>query len=114
MVRPLRIEFPGAVYHVSSCGDRRESIFVDDEDRQGLLGVVAQPLSRFDNEALSYCLMDNDYHFVLHTRQANLSLLPRHTNQVYTHSFNRRHDKSRAFVLGALQGDPRGSGPMTI
>jgi REP element-mobilizing transposase RayT len=73
MARPLRIEFPGAVYHVTSRGDRREPIFVDDEDRQGLLEVVAQALSRFDAEALSYCLMGYHYHFVLHTRQANLS-----------------------------------------
>jgi len=93
MVRPMRIEFPGAVYHVTSRGDRREPIFVDDEDRQGLLGVVAQALSRFDAEALSYCWMGNHYHFVLHTRQANLSLLMRHINGVYTQSFNRRHDK---------------------
>ena len=93
MARPLRIEFPGAVYHVTSRGDRREPIFVDDEDRQGLLEVVAQALSRFDAEALSYCLMGNHYHFVLHTRQANLSLLMRHINGVYTQSFNRRHDK---------------------
>ena len=93
MARPLRIEFPGAVYHVTSRGDRREPIFVDDEDRQGLLGVVAQALSRFDAEALSYCLMGNHYHFVLHTRQANLSLLMRHINGVYTQTFNRRHDK---------------------
>src|SRR3954467_389664 len=70
MARPLRIEFPGAVYHVTSRGDRGEPIFVDDEDRQALFGVVAQALSRFDAEALSYCLMDNHYHFVLHTRHA--------------------------------------------
>ncbi len=70
MDRPLRIEFPGAVYHVTSRGDRREDIFVDDEDRQGLLAVVAQALSRFDAEALAYCLMGNHYHLVLHTRQA--------------------------------------------
>ena len=93
MARPLRIEFPGAGYHVTSRGDRREPIFVDDEDRHGLLQVVAQALSRFDAEALSYCLMGNHYHFVLHTRQANLSLLMRHINGVYTQSFNRRHNK---------------------
>jgi len=93
MARPLRIEFPGAVYHVTSRGDRREPIFVDDEDRHGLLQVVAQALSRFDAEALAYCLMGNHYHFVLHTRQANLSLLMRHINGVYTQSFNRRHNK---------------------
>ena len=93
MARPLRIEFPGAVYHVSSRGDRRELIFVDDKDRHGLLEVVAQALSRFDAEALAYCLMGNHYHFVLHTRQANLSLLMRHINGVYTQAFNRRHNK---------------------
>ena len=93
MARPLRIEFPGAVYHVTSRGDRREPIFVDDADPQALLEVVPQALSRFDAQALSYCLMGNHYHVVLHTRQANLSLLMRHINGVYTQSFNRRHDK---------------------
>ena len=93
MARPLRIEFPGAVYHVTSRGDRREDLFVDDEDRQGLLAVVAQAISRFDAEALAYCLMDNHYHLVLHTRQANLSLLMRHINGVYTQAYNRRHHK---------------------
>ena len=93
MARPLRIEFPGAVYHVTSRGDRREDIFVDDQDRLALLEVIAQALSRFDAQALSYCLMGNHYHFVLHTRQANLSLLMRHINGVYTQTYNRRHDK---------------------
>ena len=93
MARPLRIEFPGAVYHVTSRGDRREDIFVDDQDRQALLAVVAQALSRFDAEALAYCLMGNHYHLVLHTRQANLSLLMRHVNGVYTQTYNRRHHK---------------------
>jgi REP element-mobilizing transposase RayT len=93
MARPLRIEFRGAVYHVTSRGYRREDIFTDDEDRRGLLEVLAQAMSRFDAEALAYCLMDNHYHFVLHTRQANLSLLMRHINGVYTQAFNRRHHK---------------------
>ena len=93
MARPLRIEFPGAVYHVTARGDRREPIFVDDKDRAALLEIAGQALSRFDAEALSYCLMGNHYHFVLHTRQANLSLLMRHINGVYTQTFNRRHDK---------------------
>ncbi|MFZ5558109.1 MAG: transposase [Pseudomonadota bacterium] len=93
MARPLRIEFPGAVYHVTARGDRREPIFVDDEDRLTLLEVVAQALARFDAQALSYCLMGNHYHFVLHTRQGNLSLLMRHINGVYTQRFNRRHAK---------------------
>jgi putative transposase len=82
MSRPLRIEFAGALYHVTSRGDRRESIFVDDEDRRALLGVVAQGLERFDAQMLAYCLMGNHYHFVLHTHSANLSLLMRHINGI--------------------------------
>jgi putative transposase len=93
MGRPLRIEFPGAVYHVTARGDRREDIFVDDVDRQALLKVLAQALSRFDAGALAYCLMGNHYHFVLHTRLANLSLLMRQINGVYTQTYNRRHEK---------------------
>ncbi|MGH8631867.1 MAG: REP-associated tyrosine transposase [Burkholderiales bacterium] len=93
MARPLRIEFPGAVYHVTSRGDRREDIFADDEDRHALLQVAGQALSRFDAQMLAYCLMGNHYHFVLHTRKANLSALMRHVNGVYTQAFNRRHHK---------------------
>lgn len=91
MARPLRIEFPGAVYHVTSRGDRREPIFADDGDRVALLEVVAQAMARYDAELLAYCLMDNHYHFVLHTRQPNLSRLMRQVNGVYTQRFNRRH-----------------------
>jgi REP element-mobilizing transposase RayT len=93
MSRPLRIEFPGAIYHVTSRGDRREPIFVDDDDRQALLQVLQQATERFDAQVLSYCLMGNHYHLVLHTRQANLSRLMRHLNGVYTQMFNRRHGK---------------------
>ena len=59
MSRPLRIEFPGAVYPVTSRGDRREPIFVDDTDRAGLLNVLAQGMQRFDAQVLAYCLMSN-------------------------------------------------------
>ena len=71
MSRPLRIEFEGAVYHVTSRGDRREPIFVEDDDRQCLLAVVSHAMERFGAQVLAYCLMGNHYHFVLHTRQAN-------------------------------------------
>jgi len=93
MARPLRIEFPGAIYHVTSRGDRREEIFVDDDDRGRLLDVVANGMVRCDAKVLAYCLMGNHYHFVLHTRRANLSALMRHVNGVYTQAFNRRHAK---------------------
>src|SRR5690349_13339442 len=100
MARPLRIEFPGAVYHVTSRGDRREDIFVDDGDRDALLQILGQALSRFDAQALAYCLMANHYHFVLHTRQPNLSVLMRHINGVYTQTYNRRHHKAGHLFQG--------------
>jgi REP element-mobilizing transposase RayT len=75
MARPLRIEFPGAVYHVTSRGDRREAIFDDDADRHAFLNVIAQATERFDAAILAYCLMDNHYHLVIHTRRGNLSRL---------------------------------------
>ena len=103
MSRPLRIEFPGALYHVTSRGDRREDIFVDDLDRARLLAVVAQGAARFDAQLLSYCLMSNHYHFVVHTRQANLSALMRHINGVYTQAFNRRHGKVGHLLQGRFK-----------
>ena len=77
MARPLRIEFPGAVYHVTSRGDRREPIFVDDTDRRALLDVLGTDLDRFDAIGLARSLMGNRYHFVIQTRLANPSLLIR-------------------------------------
>jgi len=91
MSRPLRIELPDGLYHVTSRGDRREPIFEDGEDRTRLLEVVAQAMARFDAVAHAYCLMGNHYHFVLQTRQANLSRLMRHINGVYSQAYNRRH-----------------------
>ena len=91
MNRPLRIEFPGAAYHVTSRGDRREAIYGGDEDRTLFLDVLAQATERFHAKVLAYCLMGNHYHLVLQTRDANLSLLMRHLNGVYTQAFNRRH-----------------------
>jgi putative transposase len=91
MARPLRLEFPGALYHVTCRGDRREPIYRDDDDRRMHLNVLAQAMDRFDAKVLAYCLMGNHFHLVLQTRQANLSRLMRHLNGVYTQSFNRRH-----------------------
>ena len=66
MARPLRLEFPGASYHVTSRGDRREAIFEDDIDRQAFLNGLNVALTRFDAVLFAYCLMDNHYHLVVH------------------------------------------------
>lgn len=91
MARPLRIEFPGAIYHVTSRGDRREAIYRDELDRVTQLDVIAQAADRLGAQVLAYCQMGNHFHLVLHTRQANLGRAMRHINGVYTQMFNRRH-----------------------
>lgn len=93
MARPLRLEFEGALYHITARGDRREPIFEDDADRDAFLAVLAQALDRFDATAHAYCLMGNHYHIVLETHRPNLSRLMRHVNGVYTQTYNRRHRK---------------------
>jgi REP element-mobilizing transposase RayT len=103
MARPLRIEFPGAVYHVTSRGNRREPIFVDDADRAALLQTVGDAAERFGASLLAYCLMDNHYHFVLRTHQPNLSRLMRQINGVYTQAFNRRHGKAGHVFQGRFK-----------
>ena len=91
MSRPLRLEFPGAIYHVTSRGDRRELIYRDDDDRLAQLAVIGQAMDRFEAQVLAFCQLGNHYHLVLHTRRANLSRTMRHINGVYTQQFNRRH-----------------------
>jgi REP element-mobilizing transposase RayT len=73
MSRPLRVEYPGAIYHVTSRGNARQPIFGDDEDREMLLSVFAEVVARFNFFCHAYCLMDNHYHFVIETPEANLS-----------------------------------------
>ena len=100
MARPLRIEFPGALYHVTARGNARQDIFLDDEDRQEFLGVLARVVSRFHLLLHAYCLMDNHFHLVVETSEANLSKAMRQLNGVYTQAFNRRHQR----VGHVLQG----------
>ena len=100
MARPLRIEFPGALYHVTARGNARQDIFIDDEDRHLFLGVLERVVSRFHLLLHAYCLMDNHFHLVLETPEANLSQSMRQLNGVYTQAFNRRHGR----VGHVLQG----------
>ncbi len=104
MARPLRIEFPGAIYHVTSRGDRREAIFEDDDDRLSFLVQVGQAMERFDAAILAYCLMDNHYHLVIHTRRGNLSRLMQRLNGTYTQAYNRRHGQVGHLLQGRFKG----------
>lgn len=93
MARPLRIEFPGAVYHVTARGNAQRRVFLDDEDREAFLSVLAWVVERFGWRCHAYCLMDNHFHLLLETPQSNLSRGMRQLSGVYTQRFNRRHRK---------------------
>ncbi len=103
MARPLRIQFPGAVYHVTTRGDRQERIFEDTHDREAFLALLARALQRYSAMALAYCLMDNHYHLVVYTRLANLSSLMKHINGITTQAHNRRHGKSGHLFQGRFK-----------
>jgi REP element-mobilizing transposase RayT len=91
MARPLRLEFSGALYHVTSRGDRREDIFLCDDDRLDWLDVLGTVCDRFNWVVHSFCQMTNHFHLVLETVDGNLSKGMRQLNGLYTQRFNRRH-----------------------
>lgn len=93
MTRPLRIEYAGALYHVTSRGDRQEDIYLDDLDREDWLAVLAQTCDRFNWLIHAYCQMTNHYHLLVETVDANLSRGMRQLNGVYTQHFNLRHNQ---------------------
>jgi putative transposase len=93
MARPLRLEFPGAFYHVTSRGDRREPIYEDDSDRFQWLAILSNVCERYRWRVHTYCLMDNHYHILLETADGNLSRGMRQLNGIYTQYFNRRHNR---------------------
>ncbi len=93
MARQLRIEYPGAFYHVTSRGNRKEPIFLTDHDREALLEYFKDANKKFDAIVHAYCLMKNHYHLLLHTLRANLSKIMHFINTSYTILFNTRHSR---------------------
>lgn len=100
MARPLRIEYAGAVYHVTSRGNARQSIFKDDQDRQRFLRTLKRITDRYRWVFHAYCLMKNHYHLVVETPEGNLAKGMREINGVYTQSYNRRHHRSGHLFQG--------------
>jgi putative transposase len=100
MSRPLRLEFPKALYHLTSRGDRREDIYEDDEDRLAFLDVFSSVIEQFNWVCYAYCLMSNHYHLLVQTPDANLSKGMRQLNGVYTQAYNRRHQKTGHLFQG--------------
>ncbi len=76
MARPLRVEFDGALYHLTARGNRRAAIFEDDADRARFLELLARSLARFEDVLHAFVLMDNHFHLLAQTRRANLSCWP--------------------------------------
>ena len=93
MARPLRLEFAGALYHVTARGDGREDIYLADGDRRLFLDVFAGVQGRYNWTVHAYCLMSNHYHLLVETPDANLSKGMRQLNGVYTQRFNRTYDR---------------------
>ena len=91
MARKVRIQYPGAIYHVMNRGDRREAIFEDDEDRERLLQTLTQACQKTGWQVHAYCLMRNHFHLVVETPQPNLVVGMKWLLGTYTMRFNRRH-----------------------
>ena len=100
MTRPLRLEYAGALYHVTSRGDRREDIYLDADDRNEWLQVLGHVCSRYNWVIHAYCQMTNHYHFLVETADGNLSKGMRQLNGLYTQRFNRRHGLSGHLYQG--------------
>jgi REP element-mobilizing transposase RayT len=104
MARPLRVEFAGAVYHVTARGNTQQPIWLDDADRRLFLKTLAEVVDRYAWLCHAYCLMPNHYHLLVETPRANLSLGARHLNGVYAQAFNRRHARVGHLFQGRYQG----------
>lgn len=91
MARPLRISYPGAVYHVTARGNARQRIVRDVADRVRFVELLAAVVDQYGVRCHAWVLMANHYHLLVETPHANLSPAIRHLNGVYTQAFNRRH-----------------------
>ena len=102
MARPLRIQFPGALYHVTSRGHRRENIFLADHDRYAWLDILAKVCARFRWIVHAYCQMGNHYHLVIETPDANLARGMRAAEWPITQRFNFDHGSSAICFKDAI------------
>ena len=100
MARPLRLEFPGAVYHLTARGNARQDIYLDDSDRRRFLDLLGREIKQQSWKCYAYCLMNNHYHLLIETLEANLVQGMRRLNGVYTQAFNRRHHRIGHLLQG--------------
>ena len=100
MARPLRIEYPGACYHVINRGNRRNQVFFSDSDYELFLEKLGDYLELYEIDLFSYCLMPNHYHLFLRSSQANLGNFMQAFNTSFTISMNRKHGESGHLFQG--------------
>jgi len=100
MARPLRIEFPGALYHITARGNAGQDIFLDARDSQRFLDLLDEIATRCRWSCFAYCLMANHYHLVVETPAPNLSHGMRQLNGRYTQAFNFRHQRDGHLFQG--------------
>ncbi len=100
MSRPLRIEFPGAVYHVTSRGNAQGNIFIDNSDRDCFLDVFTSVVRNHRWICHAYCLMGEHYHLLIETPEGNLARGMRQLNGIYTQKFNRNHNRAGHLFQG--------------
>jgi len=91
MARKIRVEYPGALYHVMNRGDRREPIFRDSEDRQQFIRTLAEACTKSGWQVHALCLMRNHFHLMVETPRGNLVAGMKWFLGTYTGRFNRRH-----------------------
>jgi REP element-mobilizing transposase RayT len=103
MSRPLRLEYPGAVWHVTSRGNERREVFRDDADREGFLSILGRTVSLFRWKLHAFVLMGNHYHLLFETPEPTLSCGMRQLNGLYTQVFNRRHRRSGHLFQGRFK-----------
>ncbi len=100
MARPLRIEYPGAVYHITSRGNEKKAVFKSDQDRINFLNIFQHVNKRYNWICHAYCLMDDHYHLLIETPDGNLSIGMRQLNGVYTQLFNKLHGRTGHLLQG--------------
>lgn len=100
MARPLRIQFPGALYHVTNRGNEKKPIFKNDADRRNFLEILSESTTTYSARIYSFVLMANHFHLLVETPLGNLSELMRHFNITYTSYFNRRHQRTGHLYQG--------------
>ena len=100
MARPLRLQYEGAIYHITVRGNNRQDIFLDDEDRKYLLSHLSKCVEFCGVRLYLFCIMTNHFHLVLETPKANLSQFMQKVLTGFTVYFNHRHSRSGHVTQG--------------